>query len=78
MSIRLKYETKAGEFSPAETYLQINEHFRLLQEACAAMGHYNGLNGDHFTERSWIVLSEHMQKMNGVAQLLATKGMVAN
>lgn len=74
MSIRLPFETKAGDFSPAETYLQINEYFRLLQEACAALGHFNGLNGDHFTERSWLVLSEHMGKMAGVAQLLATKG----
>lgn len=74
MSIRLPYETKAGNFSPGETFLQINEYFRLLQEACAAMGHHEKLNSDEFTGRSWLVLSEHMGKMAGVAHMLATKG----
>lgn len=75
MSIRLPYETKAGQFSEAETYLQLIEHLRLAAEACYMIGHHRKENGDMFVGQGFLAYGELVnEKILKVLQGLITAG----
>jgi hypothetical protein len=74
MAIRLDYETKAGHFSEAETFLQAIEHLRLAQEAIAAIGHHRKENGDTFRGNWILMLSEAIGKTVTTITNLASGG----
>jgi hypothetical protein len=74
MAIRLDYETKAGNFSEAETYLQLIEHLRLGCEAAYAIGHYKKANDEELLGQGWLAIGQLLERTCTAVTNLATKG----
>ena len=75
MAIRLPYETKAGNFSEAETQMQLLEYVRLAAECCYAIGHYRKANGDEFSGQGYLAIGQMWEKqIDGILKTLAQKG----
>jgi hypothetical protein len=74
MTIRLPYETKAGVFDEAVTYLQLIEHLKLAVEACYVLGHYKKENGDELIGQGFLAVGQMWEKNLVTIEALATKG----
>jgi hypothetical protein len=73
MTNRLPYETKAGHFSEAETFLQLIEYLRMAQECCLALGHYRKAQDDELLGKGWLGVGEMLHLMQDQVTSLATK-----
>lgn len=74
MAIRLNYETKAGHFSEAETYLQLIEHLRLAAEAAYMIGHHRKANDDELSGQGFLGVGQMLELCCKSVTDLATKG----
>lgn len=74
MTIRLPYETKAGTFDEAATYMQLIEHVRLAAEACYTIGHYKKENGDEVIGQGFLAIGQMWENNLRTIEMLATKG----
>lgn len=63
MAVRLPWETKAGEFSEPESFLQLIEHLRLAAEACYGIGHFRKANDDLVTGQLFLVYGGALESM---------------
>lgn len=62
MAIRLKYETKAGSFSEAESIMQLQEYMKLAAETAFAIGHFRKENGDELTGQMFLAYGQVFEK----------------
>lgn len=58
---RLKYETKGGSFSEADTFSQMIEYLRLASEASYMIGHHRKENNDLVTGQGFLVVGEMLE-----------------
>lgn len=63
MATRLPWETKAGEFSEPETFLQLLEHLRLAAEACYGISHFRKANEDAISGQMFLVFGQALESM---------------
>jgi hypothetical protein len=77
MSTRLPYETKGGNFSPAETITQMTEYARLMSECAYSLSHHYKANGDDFRADGLRRIGQNMEKMAQYVIQLST-GKVSN
>ena len=73
MAIRLPYETKAGEFSEAESFLQLMEHLKLAAEGLFAIGHFRKENGDLATGECFLVMGRSLEALAHTVTRTATR-----
>jgi len=73
MPIRLPYETKAGEFSEAESILQLIEHLRLAAEAAYSVGHFRKANDDLLTGQMFLAYGQAFEKACEMISRTATR-----
>ena len=73
MSIRLNYETKAGEFSEGESTMQLLENLRLVAEGCYAIGHFRKANDDFLTGQMFLAYGQAFEKAWEQIQRTATR-----
>ena len=73
MAIRLPYERKGGEFSEAETILQITEYLRLTAEACYAVGHFRKANDDFLTGQMFLAYGQAFERAHEAILQTATR-----
>jgi len=70
---RLKYETKAGQFSEGETYSQLVEYLRLASEAAYAIGHNSKANDDWTRGQGFLAVGQMLEKTTNMVTKLATQ-----
>jgi hypothetical protein len=73
MTNRLPFETKAGEFSEAETILQLCEYLRLAAEAAYSLGHFRKANDDTLTGQMFLAYGQAFEKANEAVLRTATR-----
>ena len=78
MAIRLPYETKAGEFSEAESLLQLLEHLRLVAEGMYSIGHFRKENGDIVTGTWFLVTGQAIESLHDTVRRTATRHSMSN
>lgn len=75
MTIRLPYETEAGNFSEGSSFAQLIEYLRLAQESAAAIGHFKKANDDEFRGQGFLAVAEMLGKTCDHVTDLATRGL---
>lgn len=74
MKNRLNYETRAGQVSEADTYMQLLEYLRLAEEAAYLLGHLRKANDDEVTGQGWLAVGEMLKlTQRNVASLALNK-----
>jgi hypothetical protein len=74
LSIRLPYETKAGVFDEAATFMQLIEHLRLAAEAAYAIGHNRKANDDKLAGQGFLAVGQMLEMTSKNVTGLATQG----
>jgi hypothetical protein len=74
MSLRLPYETKAGSFDEAASFLQLIEYLRLAAEAAYAIGHSRKANDDKLTGQGFLAVGQMLEMTAKNVTSLATQG----
>lgn len=72
MTNRLKYETKGGHVSEADTFAQLLEYLRMAEECCYTIGHLRKANDDPLTGQGWLAVGEMMKLTTRNVTKLAT------
>jgi len=75
MTIRLPYETRAGNLSEGDTFAQLIEYLRLAQEAAATIGHYKKANDDNLRGQGFLAIAEMLGQVCVSVTDLATRGL---
>ena len=71
----MRYETRSGQVSEADTFSVLLEHLRLAEEACYTIGHLNKTCGQDLKGQGFLAVGE-MLKMTCISITnLATKSM---
>ncbi len=68
----MKYETRGGQVSEADTFSKLLEHLREAQECAYVLGHLRKANDDKVTGQGFIAIGEMFKMMIRNVTQLAT------